>query len=644
MIALGLLVLAGTQDFEFRVFPIVGDHAVLQRLQPVVFRGWARPGATVNAQIGSQKVTVESSPEGMWAAKFSPVPAGGPYTFSATSGEKTVTIRDLLVGEVWVAAGQSNMEWPVAKSLESDEMRKLISPQIRLFRVKQVSSDSAQNEVRGDWSIGTTKNANRWSGIATSFAIDLQKRLGVPVGIIQSTWGGTRIEAWMSTRALNRIPILEPLIREYRNGLNGFEDRLETWKSEAAQWDAQNEKQDTGNEGFGLGYSKANFDDSGWNDVSLPGAWELEEGREIDGGIWYRKSFELPTEWEGKALRLRLGFVGTDDQTYVNGLKVGATMTKDRLRSYFVGPGVLRAGKNVISVRVWNRSGEGGILGPTLDIGPTDKETTLSLVGQWKFKVEKLIEVSDKEFEARPVRPMGPGDRNALAGPYNGMISPLQWLPIRGVLWYQGESNTDRPDQYGTTFKAMIESWRKDWLQPQLPFLYVQLPSFQVKDPSLKNRQTWARIRLGQDQGLDQSFTGMVVTTDLSDPTTIHSPKKREVGSRLFRLALTKVYGKPVQSNFPSASSFKVVAGEVRIAFQNTYGALSCSGAGFELLGGDKKWYPAKGRVEGTNVKVASPVVISPIGVRYNFDDVPGGDLRNSAGLPAGAFLWLASG
>jgi sialate O-acetylesterase len=640
MIAVGLIALASRPEVQFRVSPIVGDHAVLQRLQPIYFQGYAPPGAKVIAQLGNQKVETDTSPDGSWSAKFQPLPAGGPYTFTATSAGKSISIKDLLVGELWLAAGQSNMEWPVAKSLESDEMRKLISPQIRLFRVKQVSSDTPQDEVKGDWSVGTPKNCNRWSGIATSFAVDMQKRLGVPVGIIQSTWGGTRIEAWMSTRSLNRIPVLEPLIREYRSGLEGFEERLENWKAEVSHWDAQNEKKDPGNEGFSRGYAKADFDDRNWNDVSLPGAWELEEGREIDGGIWYRKSFELPTEWQNKALRLRLGFVGTDDQTYVNGLKVGATSNKDRLRSYFVGPGVLRQGKNEIAVRVWNRAGEGGILGPTLDIGPIDQDTTLSLVGQWKFKVETLIEVSDKEFEARPVRPMGPGDRNALAGPYNGMISPLQKLPIRGVLWYQGESNTDRPDLYGVTFKAMIESWRKDWQQPKLPFLYVQLPSFQVKDPALKGRNTWARIRLGQDKGLDLNDTGMVVTTDLSDPTTIHSPKKREVGARLFRLALTKVYGKPVQSNFPSASSFKNVNGEIRIAFQNTYGSLSSTGKGFELLGGDGKWYPAQSRTEGTNIKVFSPAVSSPKGVRYNFDDVPSGDLRNAAGLPAGAFLW----
>ena len=648
MIAAWIIATAGiaNPEGELRLSSLFTDHMVLQRSQTICVKGYARPSAKVQVQFAEEIGSTVADSLGNWSIKFKPRPAGGPFTLLAKSGKEAVSASDILVGEVWVCSGQSNMEWPVAKCAEADEIRKNISPKIRLFKVKQVSSEFEKPEVQGEWNVGDPKGINRWTGVGTSFAIDLHSKLQVPIGIIQATWGGTRIESWMSTRALNRVAVLQPLIQDYRLRQTNFADKLAKWQAEANAWDALNEKQDTGNEGYDKGWAKLGFDDSSWNRSSLPGSWESEEGREVDGAIWYRKQFQIPQEWTGKGLRIRLGFVGTDDQTYVNGLKVGSTLNKDSLRAYYIGPGVLKEGINQIAIRVWNRSGEGGVLGPTLDIAPAEATSPMSLAGEWKSKVEKLIEVSDREYEARPIRPLGPGDRNALAGAYNGMISPIQFLPIKGVLWYQGEANVDRPDQYAPAFNALIDSWRKEWLRPSLPFLYVQLPGFNVKDIPTKNSLTWARLRQSQDAGLDRSYTGMVVTTDLSDPNTIHPTKKLEVGRRLANLALNRAYEKSTNSFFPLASSFKVIGPTVRVIFQNTYGDLllepTQNQAGFELLDSTGKWQPALAMVEGRGINVSSKLVDSPKGVRYNYSDNPIGKLRGGTGLPAAPFIWVA--
>ncbi|HLO97697.1 MAG TPA: sialate O-acetylesterase, partial [Fimbriimonas sp.] len=505
--------------------------------------------------------------------------------------------------------------------------------------VTRLSSEAPLREIRGSWVVGSPQSIENWTGIGTAFAIELRKKLNIPVGIIQSTWGGTRIEAWMSQRALQSNELLKPQFDQYLSNLQGFDQRLERWQNEANVWDAANEKRDPGNAGFDKGWHKRDYDDSDWNEVSLPVPWEQEELREVDGASWYRFRFDMPYEWLEKPLRLELGFVGTDDLVYINGLKLGGTQGKYKQRSYFIGNGLLREDKNVIAIRVWNRSGEGGILGPNLRLGTTSGGSYMDLSTTWKTKNELVIEPPTDLSKRRPERPMGPGDRNAPAGPFSGMIAPLIPFGIKGILWYQGEGNIGQSELYESAFPSLIKDWRQRWNRPDLPFYFVQLPGY--KRANEPDKALWAEMRQAQLRGLDQPYTAMVVSIDQTDPDTIHPIRKYEIGRRLANLALAQTYQRNVYAFAPYASSVRVYGNKARVNFQNLYGSLKSPTSelkGFEVLG-DEGWVPATAELSGTGVWVNSPG-FSPKAVRYAWSDSPEAELFNAAGNPISPF-WL---
>ncbi len=612
---------------------------VLPRNIPVPIFGLGVPGSTVEVEFGVFRAQTLVKPEGTWRLKMPPAAAGGPFVLKMRSGTQQVVIRDVMVGDVWLASGQSNMEWPVSRCREAAEIRRDISSMVRCFRVVQTSSSAPEKEIRGNWTVGGKEAVNKWSAIATSFALEVQKTVKVPIGIIQASWGGTKIEAWMSQSSLEANPKLRPIVDDYISSLGGYKDRLAEWQEKVNQWDTANEKKDPGNEGFGKGWSRPEFEDASWSEVALPTPWEQIEGREVDGAVWYRHHFSLPPEWKGKGIRLELGFVGTDDSTYVNGLKVGATMGRFKPRAYFIGPGVLREGENVVAIRVWNRSGEGGLLGPDIKLTSVDGGTSLDLNTTWKTRNELVIEPPVAEGERRPVRPMGPGDRNAPSGAFHGMIAPLIPYGIKGVLWYQGEANVGTATLYREQFPAMVSDWRARWKEPLLPFFYVQLPGFgKTAEPS---KAEWAELREAQESALKLKMTGMAPSIDLGDAETIHPLRKREVGRRLAGFALSRVYKRGTPSFCPTVISAKREAGRVRIVFQDVYGSLKTrDGAtisGLELLGADGTWVFAKGEILRNQLFVSGEAR----GVRYLWADNPVGNLVNAFGLPVAPFRVL---
>lgn len=621
-----------------RPAPIFSDHMVLPRNIPVPIFGTGVPGKTVEVQFGVFRSQTMVKPEGTWKLTLPARPAGGPFKMKIRSAGQVFTYNDVLVGDIWLASGQSNMEWPVSRCKERDELRQEVNSSIRLFRVTRSSVEAPATEARGTWFVGGSSAISNWSGIGTAFAIELNKRLKVPVGIVQATWGGTKIEAWTSLRALESDPKLQPLIDEYFAQLRGFSDKLADWQEKANAWDKANEKKDPGNAGFDLGWFKREFDDSSWQQVALPAPWEQEEQRELDGAVWYRYTFDLPEGWNGKSLRLELGLIGTDDQTYFNGLKVGATIGKDKVRKYLIGAGILRPTKNVIAVRVWNRSGEGGLLGPVLKIGPLDGSPYLDLANTWQTRNELAIEPPMEETQRRPVRPMGPGDRNSPAGAFNGMIQPLIPFGIKGVLWYQGEANVGSHDLYRSLFPALVSDWRSRWKRPDLPFFFVQLPGYgRTANPE---KREWAELRSAQESALKLQNTEMVVTTDVSDHETIHPIQKREIGIRLANVALARVYGIANSAFTPYASNAKFTPTGVSIQFQNLYGGLRAFGDrnGFEILI-DGQWKDAEPQLEYSYMVFRSEKPIT--GVRYNWSDAPMGTITNKVGLPLAPFQFI---
>jgi sialate O-acetylesterase len=431
------------------------------------------------------------------------------------------------------------------------------------------------------------------------------------------------------------------MLDEYLANLTGFQTRLDNWQSQANAWDALNEKKDPGNTGFDKGYHRADFNDADWQDMALPEPWEQDESRDIDGASWYRYHFQLPVDWKGKGLRLELGFIGNDDMTYVNGLKVGGMFGKDKARSYYIGPGVVHEGGNVIAVRVWNRSGEGGILGPNLRLGPADGGAYLDLATTWKTKNELVIEPPVDDAKKRPLRPMGPGDRNAPAGAFSGMISPLIPYGIRGILWYQGENNIGHADEYKAAFPDLIKDWRERWKNPELPFFFVQLPGFARAGDQKKS--DWADMRDAQLSGLNLPYVSMVVSIDQQDPDTIHPIKKYEIGKRLADLAAAQVYETGNFAFSPIVSTTKLNGANARVVFQNAYRGLKTSDGkpirGFEVMDSGGGWHEAQVQIISPAVIVSAVGIGVVKGVRYCWSDNPSGNLVNSAGLPAAPFM-----
>ncbi|MBS1703914.1 MAG: beta galactosidase jelly roll domain-containing protein [Armatimonadetes bacterium] len=623
-----------------RPAPLFADHMVLPRGSSVPVFGLGIPGKTVEVQFGTFRSQSLVQPEGTWKVVLPPQAPGGPFTMKIKSAGQVTTISDILVGDVWLCSGQSNMEWPVSRCKEVDEMKTKVDSEIRQFRVVRQSVEAPLREVRGNWVVGSPSSIGNWSAIGLAFAIEVHQKIKIPIGLIQATWGGTRIEAWMSQRSLESDPRLKPLIDEYYANLTGFQSRLNQWQSAADAWDAKNEKKDPGNAGFDKGWHRPEFNDKDWADISLPEPWEQDETKDVDGASWYRFHFRLPRDWEGKGLRLELGFIGNDDSTYVNGLKVGGTFGKLKGRSYYLGPGVMREGENVIAVRVWNRSGEGGILGPNLKLGPTDGGAYMDLATTWKTKNELVIEPSDDPANKRPIRPMGPGDRNAPAGAFDGMIAPIIPYGIKGVLWYQGENNVGQPDAYRTAFPTLIDDWRARWSKPNLPFFFVQLPGYsRAGEPDKKQ---WAELRDAQLSGLNLPYVRMVVSIDQVDPDTIHPIKKYEIGRRLANLALAQVYGSGAYAFSPIIGSVKLNGNSARLIFENAYRGLKSADGnpiqGFEVLGDDGEWHAATAEIMSPAVVVKAMGIDDIKGVRYCWSDDPRGNLANSAGLPAVPF------
>jgi sialate O-acetylesterase len=624
-----------------RPAPIFADHMVLPRGMSVPVFGLGIPGKTVEVEFAGYRSQTVVKPEGVWRLKLPRHAAGGPFVMKIKSAGHVTLISDIQLGDVWLISGQSNMEWPVSRSKEVDRMKANVDPSIRLFHVVRQSTEAPVREIRGNWTVGTKQSIGNWSGIGLAFAIELRKHIKVPVGLIQATWGGTRIEAWMSQKSLESDNRLKPMLDEYLANLTGFQTRLDNWQSQANAWDALNEKKDPGNTGFDKGYHRADFNDADWQDMALPEPWEQDESRDIDGASWYRYHFQLPVDWKGKGLRLELGFIGNDDMTYVNGLKVGGMFGKDKARSYYIGPGVVHEGGNVIAVRVWNRSGEGGILGPNLRLGPADGGAYLDLATTWKTKNELVIEPPVDDAKKRPLRPMGPGDRNAPAGAFSGMISPLIPYGIRGILWYQGENNIGHADEYKAAFPDLIKDWRERWKNPELPFFFVQLPGFARAGDQKKS--DWADMRDAQLSGLNLPYVSMVVSIDQQDPDTIHPIKKYEIGKRLADLAAAQVYETGNFAFSPIVSTTKLNGANARVVFQNAYRGLKTSDGkpirGFEVMDSGGGWHEAQVQIISPAVIVSAVGIGVVKGVRYCWSDNPSGNLVNSAGLPAAPFM-----
>jgi sialate O-acetylesterase len=627
---LSFLVLPGLANVQLP--KIFGNNMVLQRDREIVIWGWADPKEKITVQFNKQTKTAVTGKDGKWKLGLSPEAAGGPYQL-IVKGKNSVIFSNVLVGDVWICSGQSNMEWSVRNSDNAaNEIAQGNFPTIRHIKIPNTIASDPQSDITGgDWKTCTPEAVGDFTAVGYFFARELTRELNVPVGLINTTWGGTHSETWTSREAFESSEEFKNMIASMpKLNLDSLAKvrtaiaikRIETLQGSFPESAALIQT-----------WKENSFDDSNWKKMNLPDLWEHQELGDFDGVVWFRKTINLTESEAGKEAVLELSMIDDSDETFVNGVSVGRTLQRySEQRTYRIPSSILKQGRNVIAVRVEDTGGGGGIYGEgplKLSVGSASQP----LNGEWTYRVESIMK-----------NRVGVGPNSYPTLLFNAMLSPLIPFTIRGALWYQGESNAGRAYQYRKAFPLMIEDWRKRWKQGDFPFYFVQLSSYNAANGTSKTGSTWAELREAQTSTLSLPNTGMAVTTDIGNPLDIHPRNKQDVGKRLAALALNKTYGKTRVDSGPVFKSMEVKGDKVIVTFANTGGGLAARDPygylkGFEIAGADKQFRYAKAFVEGNTVVVYQDGVTAPVAVRFGWaDDASDTNLYNVEGFPAVPF------
>ncbi len=617
---------AAVQPLPF-VSPIFGDNMVLQRGKTNTIWGWSDPGDKVQIDIAGNHATGVAGVDGRWMVKIQPPPAGGPYSLTI-KGHQTVELRNVLVGDVWLCGGQSNMQVSLRSVLNAEEEIKAASyPEIRFFTVAAHPAYHHTDVPQGSWKVVSPENADRVSAVAYYFARKVQREIHIPIGLVVDALGGTPSEAWTSAAALRPLKDFDVPLAELEKlasaGGPEYGNYVMHWYD---QYDV----------GLKGNWAAPDLDDSAWTTVEIPGGFAELSVPDTPAVVWFRKEFVLPDPLPVGRASLFLGSVERMDTTYINGIEVGASAWVENPRVYLIPDGVLKPGKNVVAIRVFKTKPQGGFLGKSDELHLTlGDKTSIPLAGNWKARLS---------VDARSPHPMPIGFENWPVMPsvlYEGMLAPLAPLSITGALWYQGEQNSDRGFQYRKLLPVMIADWRRLFGQGDFPFYIVSLPAFQHRSETPKG-DSWAETR--ESQALAAASVPnscLAVTIDTGDPDNIHPKDKLPVGERLALCALAKQYGKNVAYSGPTLASVELLPDSIRLRFANTDGGLVIKGAKLEefaIAGEDRKWYWADAHIEGNTVVVSSLSVLNPKAVRYAWQSNPAATLFNGAGLPAAPF------
>lgn len=637
MIVLFVLLLMSGQAHSKIILPsIFTTNMVLQQKSDVAFWGKAGPGKNVVISVDwtGKNYTAKADAQGNWKTMVSTPSFGGPYKVTVSDGQP-VTLTNVMIGEVWLCSGQSNMEMPLAGWGKIDRYKEEIAnanfPNIRLFQAEKTTSTRELSTFpkisNGGWTICSPVYIADFSSVAYFFARELYRKTGIPVGLIHTSWGGTVAEAWTSAATLKNMPDFAAAVEKVAatKSSKNYEQEYKSWKQLVFNSD----------KGKGAaGWLGKSTDDSSWNTMELPGYWDKVVLTNVDGIVYFRKKIVIPASWAGKAVKLHLGTIDDDDLTFFNGEKIGETVGYNIDRVYTIPGNKVKAGENVIAVRIFDGSGGGGMYGDKNVLALTSASgEKISLDGDWKYK----LGIDLKDITAPPVSDNEPNRATVL---YNAMIHPFTPYRIRGVIWYQGEANTDRADQYRTLFPALIKDWRNKWNAGDFPFYFVQLANFMDREPDPVGSQ-WAELRDAQLETLSLANTGMAVTIDIGEVKDIHPKNKQEVGRRLALIALAKNYGKKIAYSGPRFTSQQITGNTVELSFNFTEGGLVARKGelkGFAIAGADKEYYWAKAEIRGDKVIVSSDKVPNPVAVRYAWGNNPECNLYNGAGLPASPF------
>ncbi len=623
---------------------LIGDNMVLQAGKKVRIWGWADPQESITVEFANEKASAVADSKGHWQVFVGPMKSGGPFVLTI-KGSNTLTIQNVLVGEVWVCSGQSNMEWPLVNTTGATEVIAQANfPEIRLFTVPKKTSGTPLDNVEGRWVVASPEQVGQFSAVAYYFGRELNQKLKIPVGLIHTSWGGTPAEAWTSREALS-TPELQPILDRYDLSLKDIPDRKKAFEQQLAAWVKENLYTDEGNKGESLGYADPKTSTTDWQQMNLPQFFETA-GLKIDGATWVRKEVELPASWAGKPLLLKLGAIDDYDTTYFNGQKVGGIGIETPNsytvhRRYQVPAELVKGGRNVIAVRVFDSAGEGGFGSGEMLLAPMEVDIApISLRGSWSYKIESGLTPKAPDWGSRPEAP-GPGNQNSPTVLYNAMLAPLFPYAVRGAIWYQGESNSGRAFQYRTLFPTMIRNWRTSWADDDFPFYFVQLANWQPMKPEPGDCE-WAELREAQTLTLREPKTGMAVTIDIGETNDIHPRNKLDVGHRLALWALANTYNQKLEFSGPLFKSFSIKGNEIRLKFDHARSGLKTSEGGpvkgFAIAGEDRRFVWAEAQIDGDEIVVSSKDVAKPVAVRYAWADNPVTNLYNKSGLPAAPF------
>lgn len=643
--------------------PIFSDHLVLQQEAQVPIWGTATPNTKISiAGSWGNSVGAIAKANGQWDTEILMPAAGGPFELTISSNDTTIYIKDVMVGEVWLCSGQSNMEmplkgWPPKDPIANaaEEIANANYPMIRMFTVQKAVDVTPTTEYSGKWAVCTPDNAPDFSATAYFFGRELHEKMNIPIGLIHTSWGGTPAEAWTEGKHLTSLTDyltvqkkLEQAIPQ-QEALNNWLATIDvidnTQLPEATRW----QNLDFKDEGLVSGKLVENT----LTDINLPSMWEQEAvGLDaFDGAVLFRKEVTIPNAFLNQELTLELGAIDDMDETYFNGVKVGGMMGTghwNTKRVYTIPKELTSKNLNLLSIRVVDNGGGGGFDGDKNDmklyVKGNDEIVNLGGTG-WSYlpiaEYRKgkfyLYGGTVASFKARPIVEM---ELNAHTPTvlYNAMIAPLVPFAIKGAIWYQGESNAKRAKQYETLFPKMIESWRSVWKQGDFPFYFVQIAPYNYGD---NDAIASAQLRDAQRKTLSVANTGMAVTMDIGNTDNIHPANKQDVGKRLALWALAKDYKQSdIVHSGPLYSGMEIEGDKIRLSFQYATGLNSVGEelTGFEMAGADGSFLPANGVIDGETILVSHSGITSPSAVRYAFKNGSSASLFNGAGLPASSF------
>lgn len=649
LVALSLCIAAHAAE-ELKLPALFSNNMILQRDQPVPVWGGAAAGEEVAVSFGGQRKSAKADSNGQWMVKLDPMPACAEpreLVIECPARNLKNTFVNVLVGDVWLCSGQSNMGMAVKESLNGDqEIANAHFPEIRLFSVAQNPSLEEAKDVKGSWAECSPQSVGGFSGVGYFFGRELYRDLKIPIGLLLSSVGGTPAESWMPLDALKSSPVLAERADQDIARIKSQPEENKNFPIARAAWEQKYGVVPPPVSEAARGWESPALDTSDWKEVTLPATW-ARLGSQTGGVFWLRKEMIIPESAAGKTIRIAPNWVNEQyDTVYFNGVEIGRV--KDQApefyniqRAYSVPKELVKAGRNVVAVRIVSASPQNGMMVTPNPLGlPLDDPAYGN--NQWLFKTESTFPALSPEVLKERPKPNTLAFRNVPTALYNGMISPLMPFAVKGAIWYQGESNAPRAAEYRDTLTLLINSWRKKWGAGDFPFLIQQLVNNDPPTTDPNQPGSWPIVREAQEQvAASLPNSGLSVGIELGSPRTIHPPNKQEVGKRLALVALDKVYGKDVVSSGPRYQSFQVEGPAIRVKLTHAEGLVSKGGApkNFAIAGEDKKFVWADAKLEGDSIILSSPQVPQPTSVRYAWATNPDGcNVFNAAGLPLAPF------